>query len=550
MASRTKINGRLLAVTSTGPIYRGEGEVAIVPISVGLALLQELALRSLRPDAHVASSLASRVSGEEAEQAWNHVCGCAVGSLVSASPRARLTFLDNVLVYVRSQGNVNGIEPVLASAINAAWPFMTYAALTRVMAYATELFRQSMFAQAFEVPVFDPNIRTLTFLKPGELGKLDPKDWLDWKLMRPRGYDNNTDIPSGLDPRGLPGGMRGPDLSPFGGPDLSGSSDPGMGGLESFFDTPGAMGGLDLSSVGGPNLSGSGDTGSGLIGDLLGLRPGRKPDFRGEGPDAGGIGDPSLGLAGFGVPGAGLDLSNLGRSGGPLGFGSAKGSDGVFTERDLEKNRATNQKQDGRNEMLTGNMIMLAGIVLVTGSGGNRALIIGALVMVAAGSAFVIHGAINKNEGEKKEDAIELARPGPAPAQPAAAREPAPAPSPAPAPAPAPTSAPTPPPKEPRKGDLYPDPHGTGGGNPKQLPDHDGHGGGNPATLWDEDGGGGNPETIWDENGGGGTPTTIWDGDDDGGTPTTVATIGTVQMLSGRGILASVSLIGPKTYKL
>src|SRR5215472_14662490 len=98
---RTVINGRLVAVTATGPIYRGKADLAIVPVSVGLALIQELAARTIRSNARVVSSLAGRVRGDAAKSMWAHISGCACFTLADISPRARLTFLNRVLTYAR-----------------------------------------------------------------------------------------------------------------------------------------------------------------------------------------------------------------------------------------------------------------------------------------------------------------------------------------------------------------------------------------------------------------------------------------------------------------
>jgi hypothetical protein len=50
------------------------------------------------------------------------VGGSFFRALIAAAPRARLIFLNQALSYVRRQGNVNGIEPILGAAVNAAWP--------------------------------------------------------------------------------------------------------------------------------------------------------------------------------------------------------------------------------------------------------------------------------------------------------------------------------------------------------------------------------------------------------------------------------------------
>jgi hypothetical protein len=99
--ARRNVAGRLVAVTATGPIYGTKAEFIVVPVSVGLALAQELAARAINPKARVVSSLASRVGGDMAMSAWASTCVFASAGLICASPRARLIFLNQVLSYVR-----------------------------------------------------------------------------------------------------------------------------------------------------------------------------------------------------------------------------------------------------------------------------------------------------------------------------------------------------------------------------------------------------------------------------------------------------------------
>src|SRR5687767_4035762 len=154
------IFGRLVAITATGPIYRGRVDLAVVPVSVGLAFTQELAARANDPEARVVSSLANRVGGDTALSAWARTCWFSSRALVGAPPRARLMFLNQVLSYVRRQGNVNGIEPILGAAVNAAWPWIKPAALARILTATSKYMRKSDYAATSIIPVLDPNTRT------------------------------------------------------------------------------------------------------------------------------------------------------------------------------------------------------------------------------------------------------------------------------------------------------------------------------------------------------------------------------------------------------
>ncbi|SMG52661.1 hypothetical protein [Paraburkholderia susongensis] len=543
--SRSYVQGRLIAVTPVGPVYKGSGDIAVLPVSVGLALIQELALRAQNGDAKVVSSLASRVSGEQALATWAHVCGCAVSHLGALVPQARLVFLRSIFAYARRQGNANGIEPVLTAAINGAWPWLGTAGES-VLRYANQFLRDSKFASTVEIPVLDPINRTMSVFRPGDLGRLDPTDWMSWQKISTLGANANrgswdgTGTAGGLGGLGVPGRRGGLDFTQWGGPDLSGSGDPGLGGLTGL-GVPGGRGGPDLSAWGGPDLSGGGQP---SLGGLSGLGvPGNKSgiDFSAwGGPNLGEANDLGLGgLSGIGVPGGGLDLTNIGGNGGPYGFGSALGLGGAATPLDAEKTAGANEKTKGQIEIAAGLAIGLAGV----GLSASAPPVGWALAFV--GGVIAGKGIADFESGSKREENAALQMPGaPAPA-PQTPTTPAPTPEPAPEPEPD-ENGNKPKPEGAKTGDLYPDPDGTGGGNPTQLPDFDGHGG-NPTTLWDE-GHGGNPTTIWDENGGGENPVTIWDGDGGGVTPTTIARIERVTMLGGLGLFGDVSQIGAQTY--
>ena len=245
-------SGRLVAVTATGPIYWRKVGLAVVPVSVGLALVQELTIRSINPKSRVVSSLANRVAGDTALSAWTHTCGFAAGVLIGASPRARLSFLSKVLAYVRREGNANGIEPILGAAVNAAWPWIEPNALARILDVSAHFMRSSEFASSSTIPIVDPNTRTFTLFAPGELAKLDPKEWLDRRALEAQDnaahcHEQNV---------GLPNRFSGPDLRGIGGPDLSGSGD---GGPTLGMFGMGRLSGPDLTGIGGPDLRGRGD---------------------------------------------------------------------------------------------------------------------------------------------------------------------------------------------------------------------------------------------------------------------------------------------------
>ena len=496
---RDRRPGRLVAVSATGPIYHGLVDVTLVRVPVGLAFAQELAARAINPDARVVSSLANRVEGDAAMTAWSRTCMFMSTALVGASPPIRLQFLNEVMTYVRRQGDVNGIEPILGAVVNAAWPWMSHEAMERVLAVTSKYMRASEFAAANAVSVVDPNTGTFTVFAPGALAHLDLSEWLDWRAL------NEYEIGVGVPRRGIIGrneyDKRAEDLTGIG-------KRPSLEGLQ------GADG---LGVPAGP------DKYDKRVADVTGF--GRRPD-----------------------------LSNVGGNGGPYGYGSGLGAGGAAGWGDLVKGVGETLKWGGGLTVAAGSGLFVAGaaqgvtIVLAVTGGGTMIvgtdLIIGGTIAGAAGIQLSTYGdklireevaARAKAEKEAEKKAAEKAA-----EEKAAEKEKEKTPEQKEADKKAEEKKAEEKKKgaEPKLGDLYPDPDGGGGGNPTMLPpDPDGGGGGNPTTLWDDNGGGGNPTTLWDENGGGGNPTTLGE-------------IVTVPALVGGGLLADVRQVGPSTFTL
>jgi len=565
--ARSNIPGRLMAVTATGPIYKSRADLIVLPVSVGLAFTQELAARAVNPKAHVLSSGANRVSGDTARSAWSKTCGFMAGALVGASPRARLMFLSQVLTYVRRQGNVNGIEPILGAAVNAAWPWIDQESLERVLTLTTRYMKESEFAASLSIPVVDPNTRTFTVFAPGALAKIDPNEWLDWRVLTHDGFGAPSQSganPAGNDLNDLADrllGSRRPNLdglkgadgngpgSNLGGNDLNdlvdrllGSRRPNLDGLK------GADGNGLGSNLGGSDLND-------LVDRLLGSRGPNLGGLRGadgNGPRSGDQSGFDLygrgGPLGPGMPGhRGVDLSNLRGNGGPNGFGPglAPGGMGAAGWGDVVKFVGRGIQLVGGVAITVGGAYMVAGaaqdMTIILGVTGTGTMVTGAEVLAAG----VIVGEIGLGVeawGDKiiRDEGSNPADPKPADPKPA---DPKPA-----DPKPADPKPADPKPEQPQHSDLYPDPDGTGIGNPTKLPDYDGSGGGGPTMLPVGEGSGGNPTTILDENGGGGNPTTVWDENGGGGTPTTKGKFVTATVLTGRGLLAGVVQVGPSTF--
>ena len=516
----------VVARTNAGPIYRTAGSVVRVQPSVGLALTQELALKIYNPRARVVSSLAQRCDGEELEVAYREVCASLCANFAHPDHAWRLALARSVFSYARRQRNANGIEAVLCTAVNAMWPWLGLADLRDMLALNQHFIVRSAYAREHGIAILDPETRTVSVFGPGRLTLVDTGDWLRRKIEQVTQNMGHDTLPGRF-------GQGGYGRGGFGqggyGPGGFGQGGYGPGGFSQGGYGPGGFG----QGGYGPGGFGQGGYGPGGFGQS-GYGPGG--EF--------GIGS----VFGPGSPGYhGLNLSNLGESGGPYGFGSALGIGGVENP----------EKDEGRDQQTAGKQMQAFGGVMI--GVGTAALFAGPLgpivggMAIVAGTGELLFGLYYEGEGNKKVDHAEekekeadkqkADKQSTGPAQPAGQQNTSGQPKPTGPPQPSggdddkkKVSA--------RPTDLYPDPDGTGGGNPNTLPDYEQHGGGNPASIWDEGHGGGTPNTIWNEGDGGGTPNTTFDQDGGHGTPTTRAAIHPVTMLAGPGLSALIVKVG------
>jgi hypothetical protein len=561
-ASKQATPGKLIAITASGPIYASPATFTMIPLSSAMALYGELAARVLDPKAKVVSSLPARLGGETAYKAWVQQTSTFAASITRLSPAQRVATLQEVLHYVRHRG-VDGNETVLAAAINGAWPYLSQETLEWTLHYAKSAIARSKFTDKVPVTVIDPTTRTVAVLKPGELKKQDPLEWLafhklkieEWRLWFPHQEVDVPGLGSIEDAEGMFDGVGGND--PFNdpsfngthglpkgrGPNRRGSNDRGTGnggfdfgiggsplddpsftGL--FGDLPGrghngrdtGNGGFDFG-IGGSPLDDPSFTG--LFGDL----PGRGAGARGGGRRQGG------GLLGR------LGANGVGSPGGPLGFSSGMGRGGAASPDDAKEMGGL---------LIGGGLaeIGLGGIVATISAMGAGELVVGGVALAGFGAGAAIAGVVivaavvianemdKDNTSNRPADGQKEHKPGEQ--KPAGGQQPKPE-----DPKPKPKEDPSQPVAE---KDKYEDPFGKG----KSLPSGDGEGGGDPTTIWDGDGGVG-PTTIWEGDGGVG-PASIWDDNGGGGNPTTVGVRVTGTTAVGPGLRAAVMQVGPNMF--
>jgi hypothetical protein len=109
-AKRAADRGKLVAITATGPIHLSELVFEVAPVSVGLAFIQELALRAADPRAEVVSTRAKAVKGDVALAEWGSTRGLMSGWLLRRTPSQRVQFLNEVV-----SGEIQAIASVITS---------------------------------------------------------------------------------------------------------------------------------------------------------------------------------------------------------------------------------------------------------------------------------------------------------------------------------------------------------------------------------------------------------------------------------------------------
>lgn len=570
---------RLAAVTVSGPIYEEQGTANLVPLSCALATLQELAARTRDPKVTVVSSAAARASGQTAFESHTKRTLSYSLSLTYATPDVRVSFLGEVLEYVRREG-ADGIEGVLMAAVNAAWPWLREDVLNDVIESTTLAIERAGFAQKYGTTTVDVNTRSVLIVRPGLTHRTRARNWLrdrrlnakDWQLgltkERPAegalfgdGGAGGGSNKGGFDWRGTGAG------APAGGPGISGmpaNSIPGFGDLDSAADDllgkgdnpfggapQGGLGG-GMPAFGNASNSGGSKGGRGRGSAFGGGGPGSNGGWWGGGMSGSSAVDSLFGSLDGGATAGPFGSLDFGQSGGPTGFGAALNDGGA---------------ESWEGEHKAGMVVIFMGLITV-----SIGATIGSAPLVAAGAAEVAAGGILISDANHAQDveikarerAEDKAEKEQEKAEAKAEKEKAEKQK---------EKAEKEKEKEKekegktvnvknlpdaKKKDQYPDPHkkggqlpvgdGEGGGNPTMLPAGDGTGGGRPDTLPTDDDtqpprpttagawGDGNLTSIWDEYGGGVTPVTVGH---------TVAK----RFLYGPGVQALVMQVGPSTLR-
>ncbi|MCB8823192.1 hypothetical protein [Microvirga rosea] len=521
--------------------------------------------------------------------------------LLTLSARDRLYVLFEILRHIKRENSAAGVEPLLASAVNATWPLLSVEGLETIVAIAKRRIAESTFATRHATSVSDATSMTTTYLAPGELQRIDVSQWIDeWRLQPTRNFWGVTDAAANglLGRLGFGGGPAGT-FGSWGGPGLPGANgDFGYGAPGGFGDILGRLGfgggpAGTFGKWGGSGLPGSnGDFGYGApggLGDILG-RLGFGGGPAGAFGKWGGPGLPG-GNGGFGAAGGPDDaLGRIGLSRGPFGafdpginggatgFGAGLGQSGamhpegdgfghhlvdfakstwqavtfgtagvnaagkLFGESaapDAAKDAASEAAKEAAAEKASGPLeVASKATALVILSLGGAYLVGSALAAAedasdeATKKAWVPSTPVNPGDGQQGGGQQGSGQQGGGQqggGQQGGGEHGG-------------HGGPDSDPKKHREGDSYPDPDGSGVGpvDPTWIPVDDGPGSGGGNPLWSPAYDGDeppDPTMIWDENGGGGTPNTTGRGV-------------VLELVAGKGLLAGVVQVGPRTFQL
>jgi hypothetical protein len=422
-----RARGRVAGYTVAGPIFLQPATLVIAPIPVALKNLQELALKATDPSVKVYGSQARRAAPRTAHWLWIMQACATMASINACAPAARLRWLKTALRYAREQKTTDGLEPVLATALNAVWAMLQPETARYLFEVTSREVQRSNFAKNHSIPVLDPDTLTIATYRPGEVYEVDSSNALIENIV------NQLPPGAGPPPGDPPSGRGGFDPSGRGGFDPTGRGgfDPtGRGGFD-----PTGRGGFDPSGRGGFDPSGRG-----------GFDPTGRGGFV-EGGDS--VGFPGMGVGGpySGFKGSGFT---------PKGLGDEAGFD---------------------SEKTIGRGLQGLGVVALFGAGAALASGVGlplAFVFAGEAAAAGFVGQVLVDDADERMAQNKGASSGPV----VIISDPEPTTDPEPEPEPEPEEPSGPPPPNPDeypqpdsigKRDFYPNPEGSGGGGPASL---------------------------------------------------------------------------------
>ncbi len=199
-AQQRRTNFRLLGRTMAGPIYAAQTSIVVAPPKVAFAMLRELAVRSVDPNAEVRGTIAKQYRGEAALSAHSVFTGLAAGSLFVSPLGVQRGIFETLKAYVLSTNDATGVESLYLTAWQSIWMTLQPAEQRRAADIWNGLVRQGRLARAHGVIGIDRATLTAVGIDPESLQKVGEVDLkIDpWEKVGMPGADLRPGRGSGL----------------------------------------------------------------------------------------------------------------------------------------------------------------------------------------------------------------------------------------------------------------------------------------------------------------------------------------------------------------
>lgn len=173
----------LLAVmTATGPMYFGYARAEAIPTALCFMAIRELAHKAFDPTFAARTVIGTELTGDEAAQRSRDYAAAAIGTFATLGPYGQGRFIAELVRYIGHHGDATGLEGVLITAIQSAWPHLTPAWAVALVDVWHRFVISSKYADRYPVVAFDERTRRLRVFAPSELTALRPETALPRKF--------------------------------------------------------------------------------------------------------------------------------------------------------------------------------------------------------------------------------------------------------------------------------------------------------------------------------------------------------------------------------
>jgi hypothetical protein len=173
----------LLAImTASGPIYFGYGRAEAIPTALCFMAIRELAHKAHDPTFPARTVIGTEVAGDEAAQRSRDYAATAMGTFATLGPYGQGRFIAELLRYIGHHGDATGLEGILVTAMQSAWPHLTAAWAVTLVDVWHRFAMRSKYADRYPVIAYDERARRVRVFAAGELGTLRPETALPRKF--------------------------------------------------------------------------------------------------------------------------------------------------------------------------------------------------------------------------------------------------------------------------------------------------------------------------------------------------------------------------------